>query len=382
MIRPFAVCLGIFASALASLIVVSIYVAPHGWFSFNPSNLKDAWFWGVGVSVSLLILAFGLVLGRNGESGLSWPWPVIIIGVSATQLFDLREYSSSTEWVQYVEVLFLVLLQLVVTAFFFIPAERQLRVLRSTTSRGVLIAVSAIGGVMVLASCVAHATFSSIEDMNTSVPGWHILTGKSPWVTGIYNVAVTEDGLNFPWFHALYTPWSYLNYLLALISSLALLVLLVVYRGSIRSIASLKHFPILAVVLCFSMFWSYTDIFWGWHFELGPIKWMAALGTALWACSQIIAFVLLIPIARGIHDVRMQTLLLLMLPFAIFNVFLFPAYGLFIRDTLDLPGLAVFLLGLQLECWVCLAMVLIGLPERTLKTQQVAEFSAPTQLKA
>ncbi len=116
-------------------------------------------------------------------------------------------------------------------------------------------------------------------------------------------------------------------------------------------ITAISSFACLAV---------YTDIFWGWHAYLASdvaAPWNAVLATALWAAGPLFAAVLLAPVARGESGAwRLRAVAIFQLPVAAFNLFMMPEY--LHGGLVDVPGLAILMLGLQLQSWACMALTI------------------------
>jgi hypothetical protein len=133
-----------------------------------------------------------------------------------------------------------------------------------------------------------------------------------------------------------------------------MVVWLIAGRNSNGRGAPARFLSFLGTVLTLCCFWLYTDIFWGWHFEWDVDSIAPLIATLLWLAAPLLAAAILWPVARGRFEPwRLRAVLMLQAPIAIFNYCAMFDYF----DDLKLPGLALLLMGMQLESWACIVML-------------------------
>jgi hypothetical protein len=205
------------------------------------------------------------------------------------------------------------------------------------------------GAALVFSSLRLHIT-------DNSHCGWDVLLRKAEWITVHVNVGTPIlFGSPIDWLQPFYAHGGYPIYLLALLATVTTLIALAAGRLSVDRFRTSSLGALSAVVINLVSLWVLNDIFWGWHFDLSTIPWAAAVATALWLLGPIAGAILLIPLLWKRHETwRLHAFLLLQVPIAAFNVMQFPAY---FESDLDLPGIGILIIGLQLESWACLDLL-------------------------
>jgi hypothetical protein len=186
--------------------------------------------------------------------------------------------------------------------------------------------------------------------------GWNIIARKAPWITSEVNVATPVWwGHTIEWLKPVYSPGGYAFYVLGLATTLMLLFRLAVSRGSLVRMRASSGVTWLAALISLTCLWVLTDIFWAWHLDLSETPWAAITATCLWLAGPVFGVLLLAPFVRGKPDAwRIRALLIFQLPIAAFNFLMLLAYW---GSDLDMPGLGMMIVGLQLESWACMDLL-------------------------
>ena len=203
------------------------------------------------------------------------------------------------------------------------------------------------GAAMVMASIAMNTT--------EHARGWSILGLKAKWITSEVNVATGFFGPEIAWLQPFYKPGGYVFYLLALIATISMLVGLVASRMNLRRARESVLCRASLLIINIAGFWVLNDIFWGWHFDLSNNPVPATIATALWLAGPLFVVVLVIPLIWRKNDVwRLRMLLAFQFPIAAFNMAMIGEYW---SSDLDLPGLGLLILGLQLESLACIELL-------------------------
>lgn len=209
-----------------------------------------------------------------------------------------------------------------------------------------------IGAALVGSSLFQGITFAA-EGIPTGAPGWALLARKAQWVTSFASVgrsAVSEVAI--PWLQPIFGSVGYAFYLLGLLTTLAITALLLRSRFSIKRMRASAIMAPLTAVISWVTLWLVTDIFWGWHFDLSETPWVAALAFACWLGVLIFGAALLLPVVRGdLAPWRLRVVLIFELPIVAFNFM--PLRGYFTEPETPFPGLALLIIGMLIESWVC-----------------------------
>jgi hypothetical protein len=203
------------------------------------------------------------------------------------------------------------------------------------------------GAALVLASVPLNTT--------DSARGWSILLLKAKWITSEVNVATGIFGPQITWLRPFYQPGGYVFYLLALIATMTMLVALAASQMKLN-VRESAAFRASLLIINIAGFWVLNDIFWGWHFDLSNNLVAATIATALWIAGPLFVVVLIVPLLWRKNDVwRLRTLLVFEIPIGAFNMVMIGEY--WGSDVLNLPGLGLLILGLQLENLACIELL-------------------------
>jgi len=186
--------------------------------------------------------------------------------------------------------------------------------------------------------------------------GWDVLLRRSEWITAHVNVGTPIlFGSPIDWLQPFYAYGGYPTYVVTMLATVAILIALAASKFSIDRLRRSSIAALSAIVINLASLWVLNDIFWGWHFDLSTIPWAAAVATALWFTGPLAGAILLIPLLwKRDESWRLHAFLLLQVPIAAFNVVQFPAY---FDSDLDLPGIGILIIGLQLASWACLDLL-------------------------
>ncbi len=220
------------------------------------------------------------------------------------------------------------------------PVGKWGRLLRPLRSTPLLLL---LGAALTLASLRGEVSF------NQSLSGLEVLRGRAEWPTSV--VGLVNNPLSFsgeaplirlgPLFQAV----GYAMYLTAVLASVAGVVLLAASQFSTARMRAHAVFAPLSAVTLLTAGWAASDIFWGWHFELGSILPAAAAGVVCWLGALGLAAAIAYRAAR-----RRLT------PTALAGFFLFQAllvaFGVAIMPPVGgevCGGVALLLSGVQLQ---------------------------------
>jgi hypothetical protein len=345
MSRAFRAFMVIYAGAMTALAVGSSFESS---LRSIYSDLWVLWVLIAAVSLSYVVLALGYFSSKDREKTPTRLWLAIVFGLAASlPILILSKSFGETTLIRLVVNTVAVLGYLAVSAFML--SEFRLGSDESSRVRRVPVTAALIGGI----GLVISSLFLRTTDLGT---GWNIVTRKVDWITSGVNVGKEVlFGPTIQWLQPIYAPGGYAIYLLALIATLAMLAWLVVFRLSVLRIQSSRTFPWFTAIFSFASLWVYTDIFWGWHFDFANTPWAAVLATVLWLAASLFGIVLLAPIAGGELQIwRLRAVLIFQLPVAAFNFLMLSTY--FTID-LNMPGLGMLIVGLQLETWACMDLL-------------------------
>lgn len=345
---------------LIFLYAIAMVIQAAGSLAADSSSITywESWTESGATSVAYLVLALGYLLSGSTVHEPPRHWLAVAVGVTLTYgVGILHEHRSGEDFEH-----FLLHLGYWGTAIVFTVASvgvyfslRKEKYASNLAACRKLVLVVWIGG----ASLVFSSLFLKLTDDGT---GWAVLLRKEPWITHLYNVAGSWSGPGIDWLQTVYGPFGYIVYLLSLAATLAMAVWLSFFFVSFRHLQSSRLLACFAAVFNFLVFWVYTDIFWGWHFLVPESTWSAYLGSALWLAAPVFVLVLLVPVAlRQGETWRLGTLLILQLPVAAFDYLCMPL--LFFQGAVYLPGLGILMIGLQLESWACLGLLVIPVTE-------------------
>jgi hypothetical protein len=210
----------------------------------------------------------------------------------------------------------------------------------------------AIGALFVLSSLFFKIGLSKEST------GWTVLIRQDHWVTHYASVGQSAFlGGRIPWLQPIFGPVGYAFYVLALATSLAVVVWVIGRRFRAADSADCDIFARLTTLVAMGTVWLLTDIFWGWHYDLSERPWLATIAALCWLASLVFAAALLVPVAHGKRDPwRFRALLLSQLPLLTFKAVMLPIY-LGRDDYLPRFGLAFLMIGLQVQCWTCVYLV-------------------------
>jgi hypothetical protein len=341
MTRPFRHFLVFYALALS-------VIAAGG---LRRSSGEDPWSMRLWPAISYALLAIGFWFSRDVQKALGKVWLAILSVLLFLVVIPTRYFWEDS-------VIFALLL-----ACYLAPTVMLIRRLGpsggSAKGQARCIALSAsllIGAAIVASSLFQWITYRA-EGSTSGAPGWAVLAWKAQWVTSFASVGKSAiSAASIPWLQPIFGPVGYVFYLLGLLATLALTALVLKSRFSMeRMRASAMMAPLTAVISWVSL-WLVTDIFWGWHFDLSEIPWVAALAFACWLGALVFGAVLLLPVARGdLAPWRLRAVLIFQLPLVAFNFA--PLRGYFTDSATPFPGLGLLILGMLIESWVCMDLL-------------------------
>ena len=349
MTRTFRLVLVIYALSFAALSVATR-------LAHSPSTTLFGWWLGdYAVPCAYLALVIGSLFSKNEGHEPSTPWVIVTFGFSLSLLPVCFQDPIQKADIPFISISLACLLgYLAFSGWLYMHLRRGHISFRPSFWWSAL-AAGIVGSSMVLSTLFMDTTTRnpgfSQEGADT---GWGIVLGRTPWVTTRVNIAsLGNDIPTIPWLQHFYVPGGYIVYLLALAASVALFAWLVTVRPSIKRVDQSRALAGFVFIFSFFTFWIYTDIFWGWQSLLAEAEWLAVLATALWLCGPILALITLFPVAAGQdYALGLRIFLLLQVPIGAFNyLMLGNVVGL------DMPGLAVLMVGLQLESWACIGLL-------------------------
>jgi hypothetical protein len=345
MSRAFRAFMAIYAGTMTALAVGSRFESS---LRSIYSQWRDLWVLIAAVALSYVALAFGYFSREDREKTPPRRWLAIVFGLAVSLPIVIPSNTLGEKTVMRTVVnTAAVLGYLAVSAFMLFEFRSGSDAIRRAGRIPVTAAL--IGGIgLVISSLFLQTT----ADHGT---GWNIVTRKADWITTGVNVGQGIFGPTIKWLQPIYAPGGYAIYLLAMIAALAMLARLVVSRLSVLRIQSSRIFPWFTAIFSFASLWVYTDIFWGWHFDFADAPRVAVLATVLWLAASLFGIVLLAPIVREELQIwRLRAILIFQLPIAAFNFLMLSNY--FTID-LNVPGLGMLIIGLQLETWACMALL-------------------------
>ena len=352
MTRIHRVCILLYALAMMILITGLLFQERLA----SGSSYGELWFpWGATAS-AYAILAIGYLLKKNPGPGPSTPWLVAVVVCVVSQLvviFTSDVVLEKHDLVSLLTFLPLPLIYLFVSGWLLAALNKTKRTRPTPARSGFLLAALIAGSGLVLASLALNTTDAD--------SGWAVILGRSPWITSVYNVwSDVFWGPTIKWIQPFYALGGYAIYVLALASTIAMMAWLFACRLNSARVRRSRLLAGFTLVFTFCAFWIDTDIFWGWHFGLSNHPWAAVLATALWFAAPLFAIILLVPFFnRQSETWRLGMIVILQVPVAAFNYVMMPnILRAFIPDPLiNLPGLAMLIIGLQLESWACIALL-------------------------
>jgi len=349
------------------------------------STKFELWFWIGEVAVTYVVLTLGYLFSRNAEWEPSVLWLLVALGFIVSGLAAVIASDSphsARDLICDVLASAGVLSYLGISIWHYLALRNRART--SYLDRYRKLALSAlIAGI----GCVLSSLFLGITVGDGT--GLSLVLRKASWITREINCLSDFSGSATDWLKPVYGPGGHVIYLLALSTSLGAIVWLIASRASTQPVRSPRLFAGLTAAFTLSIFWIYTDIFWGWEgvvcwhglvfidasTEAAP--WSAVLATALWLVAPLFALVLLVPLAWRPGEIwRLWTLLIFQAPVAGFNYLMMFHYFPIphIADSLNIPGLGVLMIGLQLEGWACIGLLILQQAEA--KSASVAQQSA------
>jgi len=319
--------------------------------------------WKVGTPACYALLALGFVISREGDKAPGKIWlEIFFVLAFATTLSFLLLRVPDREDFQGHRVLFIVLVVVILLVInsYLLFAGMFIRQLGSVGSqkfnsarRIILPLFLVFGAALVLSSLFLRTSFAE--------PGWQVITWRKHWVTDYASVGQSAFlGPTIGWLQPIFGPVGYAFYLLGIVTSLAITVLLVKSRFSLGKIHGSALFAPLTASINLVSLWVLTDIYWGWHYDLSSIPWLAALAFACWLAALAFGAVLLWPVAqRSIAPGRLRALLIFQVPLLAFNLTMMPIY-LGRDENFPGAGLALLIVGLQIEGWSCIDLLVAG----------------------
>lgn len=194
--------------------------------------------------------------------------------------------------------------------------------------------------------------------------GWQIITLRDHWITYDYNLSAFLP--DTPLAHSLRTLFAVAGcaaYLLALALAITAAAAVVMHLASLPRLARSRWTQWIGAAGCLTTFWLYNDIYWGWQAVLLD----ADEANALWPATTC----LLLEFAAGagvlpivIAELRQKGMgyglwmvQVAQVPLAVLNFILMPELE---GGLIDLPGLVLLMMGLQLLTWAGLGILLAG----------------------
>lgn len=346
----FGFCVFIAAYA-AVLLAITI-----GVYTQEPSRgyYAELW-WSLGaVSSSYLAMATGYWVSRKPERPLPLLALVFVFGLSAS-LLGVAAFAGSPFDANGVALLTFVGSAILI---YLIVAAVLLRVLppRTTAGSGKWSRWPIPGLLLIGAAMVLSSLFLRVANLGVGT-GWDVILGKGNWVTAGFNVGSGLFGPTIGWLQPFYACAGYFVYFATVASTIAMLTLLATNRFSSGCFRDSTFGLSLLVIVNLCELSMLNDIFWGWHFDMSNITWAAVIATVLWLAMPVFGLWLLAPAIWGKRESwRLKAFLVVQVPMAAFNFLMLPAY--FGQQNLDVPGLGILIIGLQLESWACLGLLI------------------------
>jgi hypothetical protein len=219
----------------------------------------------------------------------------------------------------------------------------------------ILIGSMAAGAILILISLFLETT----EDAK----GWQILAQEARWITYEYDLAgAFPDTSPGAWVRDFYAVGGCAVYLLAVVQAITVGGALVSRRTQLRTLSQSPWLPWLAAASCFTTFYIYNDIYWGWlavFMDESADDWPTWCGLALQFGALLGVLLAVIAAVRRRDSWRaLSRLQVAQLPIAGFNFMMMANY--FQRGAVYLPGLAILMIGSQLLTWSCLGVLIFG----------------------
>lgn len=333
----------------------------------GPIDWTDLWTLYLGPTIAYAVFVLGVAFSKDRARSLGkfWLGLVYLFAFLPIWIFVFKSFWGGKpfhDWVQAgVALNLLVGIGYLAFTWYFLGRLSSDGPRSFGRTRSIAAPVSlAAGALLVLSSLALRTSFDS--------PGWRVVTMRKGWLT--YYASVGQSAFLGPtirWLAPLFGPVGYVFYVVGLVASLAMIVLLVRFRFSGEKLRAAKSFSRLAAIICLVSLWIFTDIFWGWHFDLSSTPWAAVIATGCWLAGLVLGGVLLLPVAQGhIEPSRLRTLLLFQVPIAAFNVAMFPMY--FGDSDYPGPGLVALIVGLQIATWACMEFMVSDSPAVAQKT--------------
>jgi hypothetical protein len=346
----------IFAVAMTAL-GVAIEIPKHG------REIWDSWLLAGGLCAAYLVLALGFFFSRAEDGQLSVGWRIAMVVLSASQVTPcISENGASFEnYMKDAVVLISAGAYLFVSLWIYGRLRSGSPNFGASSMRKIAWGAWIAGAALVLSTLFLNTTLESdgVSMLGTlgdaSKSGLMILLGHARWVTGYVNVGhdATTGTAEIPWLQPVFAIAGYGVYLMIVLATLVMAGLVIRSRLLGRDIRVLKVFATFSTVFAFCSFWIYTDIYWGWHFELSDSPALAVCAAGMWIAGPVLFLAVLCPRPLwGFDRGRVRTILLFQAPVAVFNCFPLPLYF----SELKLEGLAVLMAGVQLQSWGCIAL--------------------------
>ena len=344
----FRVSIAVYAAVLLA-ITIGVYTQEpsHGYYA-------ELWWSLAAVSFSYLAMGIGYGVSREPERPVASLALVFVFGLSAS----LLGVAAVAGWPFDADAVTLLTFVGSAILSYLIVAAVLLRVLPSQVSatsgkvqRRLIPGLLLIGAAMVLSS-----VFFRVANLGVGT-GWDVILREGSWVTAGFNVGSGLFGPTIGWLQPFYAYAGYFVYFVTVASTIAMLTLLAINRFSSGCFRNSIFGLSLSVIINLCGISMLNDIFWGWHFDLSNIPWAALTATVLWLAMPIFGIWLLAPVIWGKRESwRLKSFLVVQVPIASFNFLMLPAY--FGRQNLDVPGLGILIVGLQLESWACLGLLI------------------------
>lgn len=347
--RIFLIAYGVAMLAIS----VAMAIASSGSIELVHNRWLFAWCEGL----SYFVLALGYSRLRNCE-GTPSRVALGVVFAAALSLPLSLPFSLGDElpgW-QAVALTAIVVAYLVAT----VTLLRELKSMDSLRSRwrsNVLAPLLALFG----AGCVISSLSLKVTWAQTAT-GWDVAMRRAEWVTSFINVG-NDGSTTIEYLQPFYAHAGYVAYILAVSATLVILISLAALKIPIHWMRKRRIFALSAIIVNLISFWILTDIFWGWHFALKSIEWAAVLATILWLIGPLLGTALLVPSLWNSNETwRFMMFITFQIPLIAFNLTMLftylPSHSL-LDASLDLPGLGMLIVGLQLESWACLELLML-----------------------
>jgi hypothetical protein len=223
----------------------------------------------------------------------------------------------------------------------------------------IMIGSMAAGAVLILLSLLVETT--------ERAAGWQIVAQKARWITDEYDLArVLPDTFPGSWVQGFYAVGGCAVYLLAILQAIMVAGALVSCRAQPRTLSRSPWLPWLAAASCFTTFYLYNDIYWGWLAVLmdrSEVDWSTWCGLALEFGALLgVLFAVIAALRRKDGWRSLSRLQVAQLAIAGFNFMMMANY--FQRGAIYLPGLGFLMIGSQLLTWSCLGALIFGESEK------------------